>query len=82
MCGRYTVTLFPDRLAERFEALPPDGDLTTRFNVLPMQYLPAFRNRRCLVIADGFYEWEKTPAGKVPVRVTLKSGEPFAFAGG
>ena len=46
---------------------------------------PAFRNalkkRRCLVLADGYYEWQKTPAGKRPYRIILKSGEPFAFAG-
>lgn len=42
----------------------------------------AFKKRRCLVLADGFYEWQKTPDGKKkPMRITLKSGEPFAFAG-
>jgi len=41
----------------------------------------AFRRRRCLVPADGFYEWQKMPAGKQPYRITLKGGEPFAFAG-
>lgn len=40
-----------------------------------------FQTRRCLVIADGFYEWKKTAEGKIPYRITLKSGEPFAFAG-
>ena len=38
-------------------------------------------NRRCLVLADGFYEWRKDGKGKVPMRFILKSGEPFAFAG-
>ena len=46
---------------------------------------PAFRNalkkRRCLVIADGYYEWQKTPVGKRPFRIIMKSGEPFAMAG-
>ena len=45
----------------------------------------AFRNglkkRRCLVLADGYYEWQKTPAGKRPFRIIMKSGEPFAMAG-
>ncbi len=36
---------------------------------------------RCLVIADGFYEWKKNPAGKQPYRIILKSEEIFAFAG-
>ena len=46
---------------------------------------PAFRgllgNRRCLVLADGFYEWRKGGKRKGPMRFKLKSGEPFAFAG-
>ena len=46
---------------------------------------PAFRNaferRRCLVLADGFYEWMKVGRRRTPVRVILRSGEPFAFAG-
>jgi putative SOS response-associated peptidase YedK len=43
----------------------------------------AFRGaRRCLVIADGFYEWEKRPGEpKQPWWVTRPDGEPFAFAG-
>jgi putative SOS response-associated peptidase YedK len=47
--------------------------------------LPAFRaafqNRRCLIPADGFYEWQKIGTGKQPYNLQLKSGEPFAFAG-
>ena len=46
---------------------------------------PAFRNalrrRRCLVLADGFYEWQRVGAGSRPTRVVMRSGEPFAFAG-
>jgi putative SOS response-associated peptidase YedK len=42
----------------------------------------AFRRRRCLIPADGFYEWRKEPGGgKTKMRATLKSGTPFAFAG-
>ena len=43
----------------------------------------AFRRRRCLVLADGFYEW-KTEAGskrKQPMYIRLKTGQPFGFAG-
>ena len=39
------------------------------------------RGRRCLIAADGFYEWQKKGAAKQPRRITLKDGEPFAFAG-
>jgi len=38
----------------------------------------AWKSRRCLVIADGFYEW---PEKSKPRFITLKDGEPFAFAG-
>jgi putative SOS response-associated peptidase YedK len=41
----------------------------------------AFRQRRCLVLADGFYEWKKEGAAKTPYYISLQSGEPFAFAG-
>lgn len=36
-----------------------------------------FKERRCLVLADSFYEWK----GREPVRFALKTGEPFAMAG-
>ena len=41
----------------------------------------AYERRRCLVLADGFYEWAATDAGKQPYRVTLEDGKPFALAG-
>jgi putative SOS response-associated peptidase YedK len=41
----------------------------------------AFRKRRCLVCADGFYEWRREADRKVPYYFRLKTGEPFAFAG-
>ncbi len=41
----------------------------------------AFRRRRCLVLADGFFEWRKEGKDKVPTYFQLKSGQPFAFAG-
>src|SRR4030095_11964672 len=41
----------------------------------------AFKSHRCLVLADGFYEWRRTKEGKRPYRIALKTEEPFAFAG-
>ena len=41
----------------------------------------AFAKRRCLIAADGFYEWRQAGRRKVPVYVFLKSREPFGFAG-
>ncbi len=41
----------------------------------------AFKKRRCLILADGFYEWQRQENGKQPFYFQLQSGEPFAFAG-
>ena len=41
----------------------------------------AFNRRRCLIPADGFYEWQRQGDQKVPHFITLASGEPFALAG-
>jgi putative SOS response-associated peptidase YedK len=41
----------------------------------------AFKKQRCLVLADGFYEWRRTKGSKRPYRIALKTEEPFAFAG-
>jgi len=40
-----------------------------------------FKNRRCLVPASGFYEWQRTERGKQPFCIRLKDGDLFAFAG-
>lgn len=42
----------------------------------------AFRRRRCLVVADGFYEWQRRPGGgRRAFWITRTDGAPFAFAG-
>ena len=42
----------------------------------------AFERYRCLIIADGFYEWRRMPGGpKQPFRITRDDHQPFAFAG-
>jgi len=41
----------------------------------------AFSRHRCLVVADGFYEWKKVGGKKMPVYVHLKNGKPFGMAG-
>ena len=129
MCGRYTIAVDPQLLAERFDVALPE-DFHPRFNVAPTDSVlalterssgrelmvarwglvphwakeaksgarminaraetlaerPAFRpllaKGRCLILADGFYEWRLDPDGrKRPVRYTLAHGEPFGFAG-
>jgi putative SOS response-associated peptidase YedK len=41
----------------------------------------AFKKRRCLIIADGFYEWKGPKGQKQPHFITLSDKKPFAFAG-
>jgi putative SOS response-associated peptidase YedK len=41
----------------------------------------ALRARRCLIVADGFYEWQKAGARKQPHFIRMRDGRPFAFAG-
>ena len=46
---------------------------------------PAFRasykKKRCLVLADGFFEWQKVSGGKQPIYIRMREGKPFVFAG-
>jgi putative SOS response-associated peptidase YedK len=41
----------------------------------------AFRHRRCLVLADGFYEWQQVKGKKQPIYIRMQNEQPFAFAG-
>jgi putative SOS response-associated peptidase YedK len=41
----------------------------------------AFKSRRCLIVADGFYEWQKNGRQKQPYYIRLKDDRPFGFAG-
>ncbi|MFC7234275.1 SOS response-associated peptidase [Halosegnis marinus] len=125
MCGRYSIFLPPDELAERFDVRVGD-DYRAHYNASPSQSLPvvtnhdpdevthqrwglipswadddfsglinaraetvaekpafadAYERRRCLVPADGYYEWVEREGGKQPYRITRADGEPFAMAG-
>jgi len=128
MCGRYTLTTPPAKLAESF-GLDERPQLDPRFNIAPTQpvatvlvvtggrrlrlmrwglvphwardlsigsrminargetvaekpaFRRAFRERRCLVLADGFYEWRREGKSKQPFYIARKDRQPFAFAG-
>lgn len=41
----------------------------------------SFKRKRCLIIADSFYEWKREGNSKRPVRIRLKNDQPFAMAG-
>jgi putative SOS response-associated peptidase YedK len=127
VCGRFTLTAAPARVAEHF-GLHDVAGLRPRFNAAPGQEVavvlgeggrrtlgfrrwglvppwardpavgtrainarvesaaerPAFRDalrlRRCLVPADGFYEWRRTRSGAEPHHVALEGGGLLAFA--
>lgn len=92
-----TVRVLPEepgtrRLAMLYWGLVPswakDRSMGARMNNARAETLrekPSFRNayrkRRCLVLADGYYEWQRTTASKQPYFIQLASFEPFAMAG-
>lgn len=41
----------------------------------------SFKSKRCLIVADGFFEWKKSKDGKQPVYICMNDERPFAFAG-
>jgi len=41
----------------------------------------AFRRRRCLILADGYYEWQRSGAVKQPYFIAFQDGQPFGMAG-
>ncbi len=63
------------------------GDRMINARAETLKEKPAFRTpfkrRRCLVVADSFYEWRKLAGSKLkqPMRILLKDEQPFAFAG-
>ncbi len=64
---------------------PSSGNKMINARAETLAEKPSFKGligkRRCLVLADGFYEWRKEGKGKIPMRCTLRGGEPFSFAG-
>lgn len=46
-----------------------------------ISYKNLVNRRRCLILADGFYEWKAGNGAKTPMYITLPDGEPFAMAG-
>src|SRR5262245_51654077 len=74
-------------LVPRWSKDPKIGSRLINARAETLAEKPAFRDalrrRRALIPADGFYEWTAVPGSrtKQPMRIRLKSGEPFAFAG-
>ena len=70
----------PGRWAERRSGPPL---INARAETLQRQpaFAESFRERRCLIPADGFYEWRDGEPGKTPIWVSRPDGDLFAFAG-
>ncbi len=130
MCGRYTLKIAPEVVAEQFQLEQP-LEIIPRYNIAPSQFVAcirvprdslkrevvllrwglipswakdpkigmglinaraetvsqkpafreAFRRRRCLVPADGFYEWKRVGRTTQPYYFRLRDDQTFAFAG-
>jgi putative SOS response-associated peptidase YedK len=78
--GRLRWGLVPGLWAERRSGPPL---INARAESLPEQpaFAESFRERRCLIPADGFYEWRRDPGRKVPIWLSRPDGDLFAFAG-
>jgi putative SOS response-associated peptidase YedK len=78
--GRLRWGLVPGRWAERRSGPPL---INARAETLQSQaaFAESFRERRCLIPADGFYEWRDGEQEKTPVWVSRPDGALFAFAG-
>jgi putative SOS response-associated peptidase YedK len=78
--GRLRWGLVPGRWAERRLGAPL---INARAETLPTQpaFAESFRERRCLIPADGFYEWRHDERGKTPIWISRPDGDLFAFAG-
>jgi putative SOS response-associated peptidase YedK len=61
----------------------PKGFINARAETLPVKpsFSESFQRRRCLIPADGFYEWQQIGKSKQPYFFQLKDEAPFAFAG-
>jgi putative SOS response-associated peptidase YedK len=72
-------------LIPHWAADPSIGNRMINARAETLTELPSFKllvdRRRCIIPADGFYEWRKEGKRKVPKWVYLKNKEPFAFAG-
>jgi len=66
-----------------FWSKEPKGIINARVETIAEKasFNESFQKRRCLIFADGFYEWERSGKISQPYYFQLKDGEPFAFAG-
>ena len=85
LCPGETVAAIAQHASERRLGalrwgLPPRGQINVRSESAAQRFGDAFRRRRCLIVADGFYEWRTEGPVKTPHFFRLVSRRPFAFA--
>jgi putative SOS response-associated peptidase YedK len=85
--GENKLTMFKWGLIPSWSKDPSIGDRMINARSETLAEKPSFRNayrrRRCLILSDGFYEWQQNPdlKTKQPVYIRFNDGRPFAFAG-
>lgn len=83
--AEYKLDFFVWGLIPRWAKDPQIGNRLINARAETIAQKPAFRGplryHRCLILADGFYEWKKDNGSKTPILIRLKSKKPFAFAG-
>jgi putative SOS response-associated peptidase YedK len=85
--GENTVAMYKWGLIPSWAKDPEIGNKMINARAESLAEKPSFRNafrrRRCLILADGFYEWKQIPGSKSkqPVFIKLTNDRPFAFAG-
>ena len=83
----YFVSMYKWGLIPSWSKDPAIGERMINARAESLADKPSFRNayrrRRCLILADGFYEWKHNPVSKSkqPVIIRLINNQPFAFAG-
>ena len=85
--GDNVLTMYKWGLIPSWSKDPSIGDRMINARAETLAEKPSFRNayrrRRCLILADGFFEWKQIPGmkSKQPMFIHLKDEKPFAFAG-
>ncbi len=81
----YQVDFYVWGLIPHWAKDPQMGNRLINARAETVSQKPAFRSpfryHRCLILANGFYEWKKEDGSKTPMFIQLKSKKPFAFAG-
>lgn len=80
--GRRNLGLFDWGLVPSWST-EASGFINARAETLELKrsFSDSFQRRRCLILADGFYEWQKRGKAKQPFYFQLRDEMPFAFAG-